>query len=108
MLKVVDETKKAFLTGNETIAWAALAAGADIMFGYPITPQNEVMHYWTRLAPKYGRGFLQTEDEISAGFTVCGAVQAGKKHLPLLLDLAMCLCKNHLVWRKPCDFPCLP
>lgn len=79
MAKVVGKSKKGFLTGNETVAWAALAAGADIMFGYPITPQNEIMHYWTRLAPQYGRGFLQTEDEISAGFTVCGAVQAGKK-----------------------------
>ncbi len=79
MQNVIGETKKAFITGNEAVAWATLAAGADVMFGYPITPQNEVMHYWTRLAPQYGRGFLQTEDEISAGFTVCGAVQGGKK-----------------------------
>ncbi len=79
MEKIIGEPKKAFMTGNETVAWACLAAGADIMFGYPITPQNEVMHYWTRLAPKYNRGFLQTEDELSAGFTTCGAVQAGKK-----------------------------
>lgn len=79
MPKVITESKKAFMTGNETAAWAALVSGADIMFGYPITPQNEIMHYWTRLAPKYGRGFLQTEDEISAGFTVCGSVQSGKK-----------------------------
>lgn len=86
MQNVVIESKKAFITGNEAVAWACLAAGADIMFGYPITPQNEVMHYWTRLAPKYGRGFLQTEDEISAGFTVCGAVQAGKKALQPLPD----------------------
>ncbi|NLO22198.1 MAG: ferredoxin oxidoreductase [Syntrophomonadaceae bacterium] len=79
MDKIIGEPKKAFMTGNETVAWACLAAGADIMFGYPITPQNEVMHYWTRLAPKYNRGFLQTEDELSAGFTTCGAVQVGKK-----------------------------
>lgn len=79
MQKVIGESKKSFVTGNEAAAWACLAAGADIMFGYPITPQNEIMHYWTRLAPKYGRSFLQTEDELSAGFTVCGAVQSGKK-----------------------------
>lgn len=79
MQATIGESKKAFMTGNEIVAWAALAAGAEVMFGYPITPQNEVMHYWTRLAPKFGREFLQTEDEISAGFTVCGAVQAGKK-----------------------------
>lgn len=79
MQKVISETKKAFMTGNETAAWAALAAGAEVMYGYPITPQNEIMHYWTRLAPKYDRKFLQTEDELSAGFTTSGAVQAGVK-----------------------------
>jgi 2-oxoglutarate ferredoxin oxidoreductase subunit alpha len=49
------------------------------MYGYPITPQNEVMHYWTRLAPKFGRKFLQTEDEISAGFTTLGGVISGHR-----------------------------
>lgn len=79
MQKVIGEPRRSFMTGNETAAWAALAAGAEMMFGYPITPQNEIMHYWTRMAPKLGRGFLQTEDELSAGFTVCGSVQSGKK-----------------------------
>ena len=73
------EEKRVFMTGNEVVAWAALAAGADVMFGYPITPQNEVMHCWTRLAHKYGRKFLQTEDELSAGFSTIGGVLAGHK-----------------------------
>lgn len=71
--------QRVFMTGNEVCAWAALAAKADIMYGYPITPQNEIMHYWTRLAPKHGRKFLQTEDEISAGFTTLGGVIAGRR-----------------------------
>lgn len=75
----IREEKRAFMTGNEVVAWAAMAAGADIMYGYPITPQNEIMHYWTRLAPKYQRRFLQTEDELSAGFTTIGGVMAGRK-----------------------------
>ena len=49
------------------------------MYGYPITPQNEIMHYWTRLSPKYDRKFLQTEDEISAGFTTLGGVLSGAR-----------------------------
>ncbi len=77
--KPINGEKRVFMTGNEVVAWAALAAEADIMYGYPITPQNEIMHYWTRLAPKYGRKFLQTEDEISAGFTTCGGVLSGKR-----------------------------
>ncbi|BBB89856.1 MAG TPA: ferredoxin oxidoreductase [Methylomusa anaerophila] len=71
--------QRVFMTGNEVCAWAAIAAKADIMYGYPITPQNEIMHYWTRLAPKYGKRFLQTEDEISAGFTTLGGVISGRK-----------------------------
>jgi 2-oxoglutarate ferredoxin oxidoreductase subunit alpha len=71
--------KKVFMTGNEVVAWGAVAAGADIMYGYPITPQNEIMHYWTRLAPRYKKKFLQTEDELAAGFTTIGGVLAGRK-----------------------------
>lgn len=77
--KPIQGEKKAFATGNEVVAWGALAAGAEIMYGYPITPQNEIMHYWTRVASRFGRGFLQTEDEISAGFATIGGILAGKK-----------------------------
>ncbi|MGD0152607.1 MAG: ferredoxin oxidoreductase [Thermacetogeniaceae bacterium] len=70
---------RAFMTGNEAVCWAALAAEAEIMYGYPITPQNEIMHYWTRNVPKFGKRFLQTEDELSAGFTTIGGVLAGRR-----------------------------
>jgi len=75
----IEGEKRVFMTGNEVVAYGALAAEADIMYGYPITPQNEIMHYWTRMVPKYGKRFLQTEDELSAGFTTIGGVMAGKK-----------------------------
>ncbi|MGI5876247.1 MAG: ferredoxin oxidoreductase [Dethiobacteria bacterium] len=73
----VIEERRAFMYGNEVVVWAALAAGAKYLFGYPITPQNEIMHYWARLAPDYGGGFLQTEDELSAGFATLGGIMAG-------------------------------
>lgn len=75
----LQDEQRVFMTGNEVVAWAALAAKVDIMYGYPITPQNEIMHYWTRLAPKHNRKFLQVEDEISAGFTTLGGVISGRK-----------------------------
>lgn len=78
-VKPIEEERKVFMTGNEVVAWGALAAGAEIMYGYPITPQNEIMHYWTRLAPRFGKKFLQTEDELAAGFTTIGGVLAGKR-----------------------------
>ena len=77
--KLIKEDTKLFMTGNEVIAYAAVAAGAEFMYGYPITPQNEIMHTWCRLLPKIEAGFLQTEDEISAGFSTIGGILAGKK-----------------------------
>ncbi|HBV99223.1 MAG: ferredoxin oxidoreductase [Peptococcaceae bacterium BICA1-7] len=77
--KPIKGEKRYFMTGNEVVAYAAVMANAEIMYGYPITPQNEIMHYWTRMAPKYGKEFLQTEDELSAGFTTVGGVLAGRR-----------------------------
>lgn len=79
MSNSVLEKKRVFMTGNEAIAWAAIAAKAEALFGYPITPQTEVMQYWTKYAPKYNKLFLQTEDELSAGFYTLGAVMTGKR-----------------------------
>ncbi|NMB41659.1 MAG: ferredoxin oxidoreductase [Firmicutes bacterium] len=75
--KPINEERQVFMYGNEVVVWAALAAGAEFLFGYPITPQNEIMHYWSHLAPRYDRGFLQTEDELSAGFATLGGIMAG-------------------------------
>ncbi|MDI7277759.1 MAG: ferredoxin oxidoreductase [Anaerolineae bacterium] len=78
-MKFVEREERRFMTGNEVVAWAAAAAGADMMCGYPITPQNEIMHTWAVLAKEHGLGFLQTEDELSAGFATIGAVMAGRR-----------------------------
>ena len=77
--KLIKEDTKMFLTGNEVLAYAANSAEADFMYGYPITPQNEIMHTWCKLLPKTGAGFLQTEDEISAGFSTIGGILAGRR-----------------------------
>ncbi len=77
--KLIKEDTKMFMTGNEVITYAAIAAGAEFMYGYPITPQNEIMHTWCKLLPKTEAGFLQTEDEISAGFSTLGGILVGKK-----------------------------
>lgn len=77
--KLITQDTRMFLTGNEVIAYAANAAEADYMYGYPITPQNEIMHTWCKLLPKTEAGFLQTEDEISAGFSTIGGILAGRR-----------------------------
>jgi 2-oxoglutarate ferredoxin oxidoreductase subunit alpha len=51
------------------------------MYGYPITPGTEILTGWIRRAENSNGQlrYLQTEDEIAAGFAVCGAVMAGEK-----------------------------
>jgi len=71
----MEKENKKFMTGAEVAVQAAIDAGAQSMFGYPITPGTEVFSGWIKKEKKY----LQTEDEIAAGFAVCGAVMAGEK-----------------------------
>ena len=50
--------------GNEALAEAAIRAGCEAFFGYPITPQTELLEYMARRMPELGRTFLQAESEI--------------------------------------------
>ncbi len=63
--------------GNQAIAEAAVRAGLEAYFGYPITPQTEVLEYLARRMPELGRTFLQAESELGAINMVYGAACAG-------------------------------
>jgi 2-oxoglutarate/2-oxoacid ferredoxin oxidoreductase subunit alpha len=63
--------------GNEAIAEAAVRAGLEAYFGYPITPQTEVLEYLSRRMPELGRAFVQAESELGAINMVYGAACAG-------------------------------
>ena len=65
--------------GNEAIAEAAIRAGCDCFFGYPITPQSEVPEYMSVHLPKAGGVFVQSESEIAAINMVYGAGGTGKR-----------------------------
>ena len=65
--------------GNEAIAQAAIRAGCDCFFGYPITPQNEIPEYMSLHMPKLGRVFVQSESEVAAINMVYGAASSGKR-----------------------------
>lgn len=72
--------EKQFLTGAEVVVQAAIDAGATMMYGYPITPGTEILSHWIKTAQaNKNLRYLQTEDEIAAGFAVCGSVMAGEK-----------------------------
>jgi len=68
---------KELLKGNEAFAEAAVRAGCEAYFGYPITPQTEALEYLSRRMPELGRVFLQAESEVAAINMVYGAACAG-------------------------------
>lgn len=70
--------KIAFMKGNEALAEAALRAGMTGYFGYPITPQSEVVEYLSREVPNHpGVCVLQAESEVAAANMLYGAGGAG-------------------------------
>ena len=71
--------EKELWKGNEAIAEAAIRAGCDCYFGYPITPQSEVPEYMSVHMPKHGRVFVQAESELAAINMVYGAGGSGMR-----------------------------
>ncbi len=65
--------------GNEAMAEAAIRAGVEAFFGYPITPQTELLEYMSARMPALGRVFLQAESELAAINMVYGAVSGGSR-----------------------------
>jgi 2-oxoglutarate/2-oxoacid ferredoxin oxidoreductase subunit alpha len=63
--------------GNQAIAEAAVRAGLEAYFGYPITPQTEILEYLSKRMPELGRTFVQAESELGAINMVYGAACAG-------------------------------
>lgn len=69
--------KKILMGGNVAIAEGAILAGCQAYFGYPITPQNEILEHLSKRMPELGRVFIQTESELAAINMVYGASAAG-------------------------------
>jgi len=70
---------KVLMKGNEAIAEAAIRAGANNYFCYPITPQSEVAEYLSKRMPEVGGVFLQAESEVAVGNMLFGAASTGKR-----------------------------
>ena len=67
------------MKGTEAIGAGAIAAGCRNYFGYPITPQNEVGEYLSRVLPEVGGVFIQSESETSSINMVFGAAATGQR-----------------------------
>jgi 2-oxoglutarate ferredoxin oxidoreductase subunit alpha len=67
------------MKGNEAMAEAAIRAGCDAYFGYPITPQAELLEWMARRMPEVGRVFVQAESELGAINMALGAAATGAR-----------------------------
>lgn len=65
--------------GNTAIAEAAIRAGLEAFFGYPITPQTELLEHMSKRMIELERIFLQAESEIAAINMVYGAASSGAR-----------------------------
>lgn len=67
------------IKGNVAVAEAAVRAGLVSYFGYPITPQTELLEYLSGRMPELGRAFVQAESELGAINMVYGAACTGRR-----------------------------
>jgi len=97
------------MKGNEAIAEAAIRCGADAYFGYPITPQSEVMEYLMAEKPheRTGMVVLQAESEVASSNMVYGAAGCGKKTLTSSSSPGISLMQEGISYIAGAELPCL-
>ncbi len=97
------------MKGNEAIAEAAIRAGADAYFGYPITPQSEVLEYLTVEKPheRTGMVVLQAESELAVINMIYGAACAGRKAITSSSSPGISLFQEGLSYIAGAELPCV-
>lgn len=95
------------MKGNEALAEAAIQAGCDAYFGYPITPQSEVLEYLAREMPEHGRVVLQAESEVASINMVYGAAGAGFRAMTSSSSPGISLMAEGLSYLSGAELPCL-
>lgn len=95
------------MKGNEALAEAAIQAGCDAYFGYPITPQSEVLEYLAREMPKYNRIVMQAESEVASINMVYGAAGAGFRSMTSSSSPGISLMQEGISYLAGAELPCL-
>ncbi len=98
---------KILMKGNEAIGAAAIKAGCNYFFGYPITPQNELPEYMSRELPKVNGCFLQAESEVAAINMVYGAAGAGARVMTSSSSPGMALKQEGISYIAGAELPCV-
>lgn len=95
------------LKGNVAIAEAAVRAGCEAYFGYPITPQTELLEYMSSRMGELGRVFLQAESEVAAINMVYGAACAGVQVMTSSSSPGVSLMQEGLSYIAGSEMPCV-
>ncbi|PWD98490.1 3-methyl-2-oxobutanoate dehydrogenase subunit beta [Marinilabilia rubra] len=97
------------MKGNEAIAEAAIRCGADGYFGYPITPQSEVMETLMTLRPWETTGMvvLQAESEVASINMLYGGAGSGKRVMTSSSSPGISLMQEGLSYMAGAELPCL-
>jgi 2-oxoglutarate ferredoxin oxidoreductase subunit alpha len=106
----MEKTKKGetrLMKGNEAMAEAAIRAGMDAYFGYPITPQSEVLEYFTAECPKRRGIVLQAESEVASINMIYGAAGAGARVMTSSSSPGISLMQEGLSYIASAELPCL-
>jgi 2-oxoglutarate ferredoxin oxidoreductase subunit alpha len=99
--------EKRLMKGNEAIGEAAIRAGCDAYFGYPITPQNELTAYMAAGMLDRGRVFIQAESETAAMSMVYGAAAAGGRAMTSSSSPGVSLKQEGISYACGADIPCV-
>lgn len=95
------------MKGNEALAEAAIRAGMDGYFGYPITPQSEILEYLTVEVPHRSGVVLQAESEVAAINMIYGAAGAGGRVMTTSSSPGISLMQEGLSYIASAELPCL-
>ena len=96
---------KVLIKGNYAIAQAAVNAGCQCYFGYPITPQTEIGEYLSGKMQELGRGYVCAESELAAINMVIGAVSTGVKAMTSSSSCAVALMQEALSYACGDELP---
>jgi 2-oxoglutarate ferredoxin oxidoreductase subunit alpha len=97
------------MKGNEVIAEAAIRCGCDGYFGYPITPQSEVMETLMEREPwnETGMVVLQAESEVASINMLYGAAGSGKKVMTSSSSPGISLMSEGISYIAGAELPCV-
>jgi 2-oxoglutarate ferredoxin oxidoreductase subunit alpha len=97
------------IKGNEAVAFGAIRSGCDGYFGYPITPQSEVMETLMEQRPWETTGMvvLQAESEVASINMVYGGASAGKRVMTSSSSPGVSLMAEGISYLAGAQLPCL-